>query len=228
MTQRDETTPVRFGQGGAVDPIAQVRAYWEGLRDEGGIPLRAQINPRGLESALSSTFLIERVAPGIARFRIAGMEFADVMGVEVRGLPLSAMFTPTARPALTEALEQVFARPATLALDLVATAGLGRPAMTARLIVLPLLDDAGQCTLALGCLGLTGNIGRSPRRFDIGRARVSALLGDDTPRSTPAPRPAFSPQIIAAAAEPAFAEDRQPFDGQRRNTAAKSYLRVVK
>ncbi|WP_022703452.1 PAS domain-containing protein [Pseudorhodobacter ferrugineus] len=228
MTERDETVSSGLGADRRVDPLAQVRAYWEGLRDEGGIPLRAQINPRGLEAALSSTFLIERVAPGIARFRIAGMDIADVMGMEVRGLPISAMFTPTARPALAKSLEQVFAEPATLALDLIALAGLGRPAMTARLIVLPLLDDAGQSTLALGCIALTGDIGRSPRRFDIGRASVTALVRTDRSRDTPAQRSEFPPQIVAGVAQHAFAEPPKPFDAPSRETAAKSYLRVVK
>jgi len=33
--------------------------------------MRSQIDPRGLEQVLPSAFILERIAPGVARFRIA-------------------------------------------------------------------------------------------------------------------------------------------------------------
>ncbi len=83
------------GAGGGEDVsrfamLAEVRAYWEGLRVAGDLPRRDQIDPRGIAGALENTFLLERVAPGIARFRLAGMQLHDLMGMDVRGMPLSA------------------------------------------------------------------------------------------------------------------------------------------
>lgn len=233
---RIETTTGSFGQAAAFDPLAQVRAYWEGLRWEGDIPLRAQINPRGIESALSSTFLIERVAPGIARFRIAGMDLADLMGAEVRGLPMSAIFSATARPALADQLEQVFAGPAVLVLNLVTPSGLGRPPLTARLVVMPLRDDAGQTGLALGCIAMNGEIGRSPRRFDIVRASVTTVAQPNGSRAATNPDSDFAPQTANRTATSVFAEDGQTFahanSGQNSGSAdgpkPKTRLRVVK
>jgi len=221
---RDETHDSAFGPTGRIDPLVQVRAYWEGLRDDDVIPQRSQINPRGIEQVLSSTFLIERVAAGVARFRIAGMNFSDVMGMEVRGLPISTLFMPGARAELTPKLEQVFAGPSMMTMDVLAAAGLGRPALTARLMILPLRDDAGQITMALGCINLSGNIGRTPRRFDIERCTTAPLA----PIAPFAARPEFAPQIVAKIEQPVFAEDPAAFAAAPKPQKAKPFLRLVK
>lgn len=217
----DQTTQSSSTGTGAFDPLAQVRAYWEGLRVGNAIPLRSEVSPRGIEGALSSTFLIERVAPGLARCRIAGMNLTDLIGMEARGMPISAFFTTEARPELANHLEQVFADPAILMLELAAIQELGRPALTARLLALPLLDHRGQCTLALGCLAVTGNIGRSPRRFDIGHAAVTPL-GHQPVKAPALVAQMFTPQIVPRSK--AFAEPAGSFDHDNR----KPHLRLVK
>lgn len=164
------------GRGGEIDHdtdahrfamLAEVRAYWEGLRQNGDLPRRDEIDPRGIARALENTFLIERVAPGIARFRIAGMQLHDLMGMDVRGMPLSTLVEPAGRTRLSEALEQVFAGPAKLEVWLEGERGIGRPALEARMIILPLTAQRGDVGLALGCLAMHGAIGRAPRRFAI-------------------------------------------------------------
>ena len=52
--------------------VEKIRTYWESLRIEGDIPLRAAVDPRGIEAALEFAFMVERVAPGVARLRLAG------------------------------------------------------------------------------------------------------------------------------------------------------------
>ena len=168
-----------FGKGGRGDDygsvqsadrfamLAQVRAYWEGLRHGSDLPKRDEIDPRGIAGALENTFLLERVAPGIARFRLAGMQLHDLMGMDVRGMPLSSLIEPQARPRLAEALEGVFAGPGTLELWLEGERGIGRPALEARLLLLPLTAARGDVGLAIGCLALHGALGRAPRRFAI-------------------------------------------------------------
>lgn len=224
----EETTHVSRDGKFAFDPLVQVRAYWEGLRDDGMIPLRTQVSPRGIESALSSTFLIERVAPGMARFRIAGMDLADIMGMEARGLPISAFFATEARPELASKLEQVFAAPAVLSMDLNAISEIGRPALTARLLALPLRDGRGLTRLALGCIALEGAIGRSPRRFNIGRA-TTVQLGQPAgqpPAKRPIPTKGFAPQVVATSEPRVFAETAARFDTTG-SASSKPYLRLV-
>lgn len=150
--------------------VREVRAYWEALRDDQDLPRREQINPRGMAGALHQVFMVERIAPGLARFRLAGMEINDLMGMEVRGMPLSAMFDPAARARLAELVEKVTATRTIVELDLEADRGIGRPALRARLLLLPLKGTAGEADLILGCLACDGQIGRAPRRFVIARA----------------------------------------------------------
>jgi hypothetical protein len=174
--------------------LAQVRAYWQGLRHGTALPQRETIDPRGIAEALESTFLLERVAPGIARFRIAGMHLHDLIGMDLRGMPLSTLFDPAARTRLAEGLEAVFTTPAILELWLEAEHGLGRPQLEGRMLVLPLSDAAGKTTLALGCLAMAGGMGRPPRRFAMmGLMREALVLGATAP-DTPRPdHPGFAP-----------------------------------
>ncbi|MEO8241052.1 MAG: PAS domain-containing protein [bacterium] len=182
--------------------LAEVRAYWEGLRDGGNLPQRDQIDPRGIAGALENTFLLERVAPGIGRFRLAGMQLHDLMGMDVRGMPLTALIEPGDRNRITEQLEAVFAGPGIVELALEAERGLGRPALEGRLLILPLIGSRGATDLALGCLALHGPLGRAPRRFAIAGVtcekierrtsqRRNALRNDDD-RRVPLPGAAFT------------------------------------
>lgn len=188
-----------FGKGGSKGPtdgdatnrfamLAEVRAYWEGLRSAGDLPRRDEIDPRGIAGALENTFLLERVAPGVARFRLAGMQMHDLMGMDVRGMPLTALIDPAARARMSEQLETVFAGPGTLEVWLEAERGLGRPALEARMLLLPLTGLRGTTDLALGCLAIHGALGRAPRRFAI-----SGVMGEKIERRTAerrlAPRP---------------------------------------
>lgn len=156
--------------------LATVRAYWEALRQDGKIPHRADVDPRGLSGALDRVFLAERIGKGLAQIRLSGTRVNELSGMDVRGLPLSCLFQPDARTDLARLLEAVFTGPKAADLQMSARKKLGRPLLSARAVFLPLLDGAGDCTILLGCIGLTGEIGRAPRRFDILHAAEERLL----------------------------------------------------
>ncbi|MDE1130590.1 MAG: PAS domain-containing protein, partial [Ascidiaceihabitans sp.] len=80
--------------------LSQVESYWEALRGSRLVPKRSEIDPRGIEYALEYTFVLERIAIGMARFRIAGSHLCNIMGMEVRGMPLSSFITPSGRKTL--------------------------------------------------------------------------------------------------------------------------------
>ena len=147
--------------------IEMIRAYWEGLRPEEGLPSRAQIDPRGMAGALSGAFMIERIAPGVGRLRIAGMQLVDLMGMEVRGMPLSALFDPAGRSRLAAGLELMFQRPSILQMTADSVSGIGRPELSARIILLPLASDGARAEVALGCMAFSGSFGRRPRRLSL-------------------------------------------------------------
>ena len=193
--------------------LAEVRAYWEGLRTATSLPLREAMDPRGMAGALEVTFLVERIAPGIARFRLAGMQVADLLGMDVRGMPLSSLFDPAGRTRLTGPLEGLFRDGVALDIWLEAERGVGRPAMEARMLLLPLVSTRGVTDLALGCLAVEGVTGRAPRRFAI-----SALLNE--------------PVAVASRVGPVreLAEDQAAFVPQDTNRPARGrpHLRLVK
>lgn len=183
------------GRSPGYAPLHQVRAYWDGLRGMDLIPRRRLIEPHGLRDALAHVFLVERIAPGLARFRLAGTHLTQIMGMEVRGMPLSALLDPVSREGARVLVEAVFSGPSIVELVLESDRGLARPALQGRMILLPVSDDDGVCNRALGCLVTEGEIGRGPRRFAITRQRTETVR----PRA---------PEVKPA---PAFAEDPRPF-----------------
>ena len=214
--------------------VREVRAYWDALRDDQHLPRREQINPCGMAGALHQVFMVERIAPGLARFRLAGMDVNDLMGMEVRGMPLSSLFDPGARARLADLVEKVFTKHSIVKLDLEADRGIGRPSLRARLLLLPLKGAAGETDLILGCLAFDGQIGRAPRRFVIARAIEETLdapgpclhpLSERAPNQATktafAPRPA--PISVAEMAEPAG-----PKYVAKKQVAERPYLRLVR
>lgn len=161
--------------------LGELERYWHDLRGARRLPVRSEVDPAQIDAALPHAFIIERVAPGIARLRVAGQRLNACLGMDARGMPLSTFFTPAGRIALAEHLEAVFDGPALVDMPLVSARGLGRPVLTARLLLLPLLGNDGSVSRALGALLTDGMIGRAPRRFDIApgeiRCEIIAEMG---------------------------------------------------
>lgn len=170
---------------GGFPQISEVDAYWTALKGSRQVPGRLEIDPRGIEGALSHAFLLERIAPGVGRIRLAGSHLNDLMGMDVRGMPLSALIAPQNRGRFADYLEQVFCAPARLIMDLSAERALGKPRYQGRMIILPLTDRENRITRALGCLCCQGQIGRSPRRFAMLAQNLHPLTGTvPLPRAT--------------------------------------------
>ncbi|OWU84898.1 hypothetical protein ATO6_11335 [Oceanicola sp. 22II-s10i] len=199
--------------------IREVEAYWQALRAGRLVPRRSEVDPRGIERSLEYAFIAERIAPGLARLRIAGSHLSDLMGMEVRGMPLSAFFTPDARTLCGDVLEQVFDGPATAELILSAERGIGKPAIDARMILLPMKSDLGDVSRALGCFSTQGAIGRSPRRFNItGHSLRDLTVGVGAERRADSPAAPLNPPELqhGMAESPApFTQDRQPLRSER-------------
>ena len=138
-------------------------------------------------------------------------------------MPITAFFGTQSRPRVSEALEEVFQMPGQITLHLGAAASYGRPALTGRMLLLPLKSDLGDVSRVLGCLVVLGEIGQTPRRFDLAQAtRHSAFGGVAKPvrHADPLQQPLLP-------RETGFAEPKASF------TAAPSgdippYLRLVK
>ncbi len=225
--ETDATPIIRMSDFGAVQPeriLAGLRAYWESLRGGGrAIPMRTDVQPHGIREALDYAFILERIAPGAARFRLAGRHLVDLMGMEVRGMPLCSVLNAPSRGRLSDVLETIFKGPQIAELTLTSAAGYGRPELGGRMLLLPLRSDLGDVTRALGCLVSAGDIGRGPRRFDIASDRMEPVIpgarvldprpSDHELAEPPAPwRPQFPPALaplLDRPTAPATPEERR-------------------
>ena len=160
-----KTALMHSGMRGKEKEIAAFVAYWSSMRKGHDVPRRTDIDPRGIESLLENAFIAEKVAPGLARLRIAGTHLSDLMGMEVRGMPVSAFIAPEQRDELSDLLVELFDRPAILKIDIESAGGLGRPALKGTLLMLPMRSDLGDTSRALGCLVTNGLVG--PRAASI-------------------------------------------------------------
>lgn len=197
--------------------LAAFQRYWQTMRQGASVPRRSDIDPRGIEPLLANAFIVERIAPGLARLRIAGSHLTDLMGMEVRGMPISAFLEPDSRDALALHLVRLFDQPAALRLALKSAARPSAPELRGTLIMLPLRSDLGDISRALGCLVSTGGIGRGPRRFEIADASVRPL--NDVP-----------PEGVAVqlGARLDIAEGSTPAPVRALRGSERPYLRLIK
>ena len=156
--------------------IAELKGYWQTLCRGRAIPHRADIEPRNINIALDYSFILERMAPGAARFRLAGRHLIDLMGMEVRGMAFCSLANPSSRGRWSDVLESVFRTPQLAEMTLHAKAEYARPELSARLLLLPLSSDLGDVTRALGCIIAEGQIGIAPRRFDLVSDQVMPII----------------------------------------------------
>jgi len=142
------------------------------------MPARSEFDPRAIENSLATIFVAEKVAASVARNRVAGSILNDTLGMDVRGMPLTAVFEPTARDSVAEATRDLFASPAMVVLELNARCGFSRRGVRARLLLLPMSDTDGNIARIVGCLDIKGGVGKSPRRFKVSSIRPTDVIGD--------------------------------------------------
>ena len=150
------------------DPILNnLERYWRSLRHAQQIPTRTAIDPSQIDTALPYAFILQRVAPGTARFRVAGQRIYDLLKMDARGMPFSTLFQPEARDDITDLIEAAFGEPAIIGLPLVSAGGLLQPEMRGAVILLPMQDDAGVTNRMLGAIVTPDATKSRARRFAI-------------------------------------------------------------
>lgn len=227
-TEKNVVTMSDFHPHSGYAPLSLVEAYWDALSAGREMPKRAEIDPRGIESALEYAFILERVAPGVARMRIAGTHLHDIMGMEARGMPLTAFFQQDVRIRIAGLLEEVFQTPATAEVKMICEAGPDGPALDARMILLPLKSDLGDVSRILGCLVCRGPLGDVPRRFDVADIKVRKLGKAASFQSESAPL--HIPQIQGFAESQTDFVSSTPLQCDEDGSAKKRppYLRLIK
>ena len=184
MTNRDESSDTNrvveltAFRGRNVRPIlAQVEACWEDARQGRIVPSRSDIMPQNLQGTLAHVFVVERISTGLARFRIAGTHLNDLIGTDVRGMPISAIFDAASRDKVSDALCGLFDDPSVVRFELESQQGFGRAALSGDMMLLPLRSDLGDISRALGVVVMSGDIGRPPRKLGITGQSRRGLTG---------------------------------------------------
>ncbi|MFQ1702618.1 PAS domain-containing protein [Loktanella agnita] len=163
---------------GTNDPVLQsLEKYWQALRHAQRIPSRNDIEPSQIDRALPHAFILQRVAPGIARMRVAGQQLHDLLKMDARGMPISTFFVPDARDQLAGLIEAAFTEPAIICAPLTSPGSLVRPSLTGNMMLLPLRDDKGETSRILGAIVTDGPASTRPRRFAI---TEGAMIRHDT------------------------------------------------
>jgi len=193
--------------------LSQMEGYWQALRDGRIMPDRSDISPRGIESALSIAFILERTGPGVVRFRLAGSELSELMGMDLRTMPITSLFSSDIRPSVSQAFDAVFETPARLSMTITSRGMLGRPALKGRLLMLPLQSDLGDISRAVGGMAVDGQMGDRPRRFD----------GLDDVRLDDLAHPATTSVMDLAAAPAPFIHSKKP-----PHQSERPYLKLIK
>lgn len=158
-------TPFHEAKGEAVLQI--VLDYWEQLRRGSRIPLRQDIAPSALDHALPHCFIAERVAPEVARFRVAGQALRDILDMDARGMPVSTFLSQQARDTLGPVIETAFSSPRVVEIALQTQRGITRPTVHARLLIMPLRDDENRMTRHFGALVTDRPVRLGNRRFQL-------------------------------------------------------------
>jgi hypothetical protein len=142
--------------------LQELESYWRELRGARRLPVRTEVEPQRIDAILPQSFILEHVAPGIARIRVAGQALAAVAGHDLRGMPLTALFDVASRPGVEQWLRRVFGGPAVVDLPLRQTGGFMRPTRLGRMLMLPLLGAEGAVTRAIGAVVSDGPFSSRP------------------------------------------------------------------
>lgn len=219
-----------FGERGNVAVLARYRKtmknpvlgdlmnHWESLRAGRIAPHRAEIDPRRIEDVLEHAFILEMVADGAPRFRIAGMQLCDLMGMEVRAMPAASLFAPSERDRFNDILQRIVAVPEIVELDL-SPAGPAHVGSDAEMLLLPVRNDKGEITRILGALVADKTGMAPPCRFTIAATRTTRIIAHVFD-SVAVP--------LAGFAEPAGAFRGAPSRDTRPTRSERPHLRLVK
>lgn len=127
-----------------------VEEYWRSLRHAHRLPARIEVNPAKIDCALPHAFMLQRVAAGTARFRVAGQALRDVIKMDPRGMPFSTLFAPSAQAQVRELIETALSGPAIIGLPLISENAAQTATWHGALLLLPLRDSRDQTTRLMG------------------------------------------------------------------------------
>ncbi|ADO42490.1 PAS domain-containing protein [Ketogulonicigenium vulgare] len=161
--------------------FAALEFYWQRLRGAASAPALYDFDPSQVDAVLPYSLVIEAIAPGLTRVRVAGTEIDKLFDGDVRGMPFSALFQGGARAHLQDLTEQVLTQPAVIEANI----RMGRA--RGQMMMLPLASSEGQVTRAICAMIFEDTDSRGLHRcsFDGLPERIAPIHGADKARFTP-------------------------------------------
>lgn len=126
-------------------------AYWNDVRGERIAPRRFDIEPSRLSAVLPDTFMLERIARSIYRFRLAGTRICDQFRSEFRGVDFLDGWTPEDAETVSRTLSMVSDQGGVAVLGLEARAISGRR-VEYEVVILPLIHTEEAIDRFLGSM----------------------------------------------------------------------------
>jgi hypothetical protein len=160
--------------------LDRMEDYWNSLRRGETVPYRAEVDPRSVQRTLRNAFILERLAPGMAKLRVSCNTLTEIQGMDMRGMPITSIITEESRAEFREILEQVFSGPATARIDLNTSRTFRRNGRQASMLLLPLRSESGEINRLLGAITVDGASRVGPTRFDLTESLVHDVnVSDD-------------------------------------------------
>ncbi len=190
--------------------LRKISDYWDGLRAGRLAPNRSEIDPRQLEFAIESVFILEKHSELDVRFRFSGRRVIDLIGRETRGLAAHMLVAGNNRPLFDVIVNKVLALPGRADLTLCAADSPAR-SREARLMLLPLYAEDGAMTRVLGCLQANALHLDCRAEFCITDYRLDELVAGKS-GSAGVPMPGFQQEaaVFEAQSRPALVQDIGP------------------
>lgn len=197
------------GMKGMIHPqIRALHRYFEELRGDREVPLRAEVDPRDMPCRASNLFILEDLGRGRLRFRLAGSGLLEAFGADLRGTDPRRIMQGRGGASLAALIAECLAEPG------IGCARLARADLPEEIwetLLLPMRSDAGGIDRVLGSLvplaGTPAPRQRVPLRFAIAEMTIRPIRPG---------QPATAPRPAGAAGAAGFAEAEQtPFAGPR-------------
>ena len=139
------------------------------------LPQSSNLKAEDLKPYLSNIFIADKIAPGLVRIKTAGTGILGSLRLDPRGMPLSALFRAQARGPLASAVHATLDTPEVTRLTLHAATNPLMPAIVAKMLLLPLLDNQVEPKRIFGVLTCSCSKTSDRLRFEITKTQSYPL-----------------------------------------------------
>jgi hypothetical protein len=160
---------------GDSETLREIERYWLQLRGSFLLPQSGNLKAEDLKPYLSNIFIADKIAPGLVQIKTAGPGISASLGMDPRGMPLSALFWAQARGPLASAVHATLDTPEVTRLSLHAATNPLMPAIAAKMLLLPLLNNQPEPNRIFGVLTCSCSKTNDRPRFEITKTQSYPL-----------------------------------------------------